>query len=1027
MALITCPECGRRISEFAPDCKGCGIPMELIIKILNNGDPQPAVQEPDKKVDSVAKPTKPVTAEKKIRCSICDTLYDLSETSCPNCNYPVFSFTSEPAKQKKLIRKYRILKGFIEEIDLSKPLLSRTYTYKELIDVKLMYSDEVINRLITAYMSRVNKRNHFAQYNLGLLQAVSDYFTIDYDEAAEYLKGAADSGLADAQAVYGLSLDQDEETLKYMQKAAGKNSALAQAVLGSCYLEGDENLEIEQNFEKAADLFMKAAEQGHPFAECNLGNLYRDGQGVEQNYDKAVEYYWKAIEQGDEDAVNQLGQLFTEQPQLILQCIEQGANDYLDPTIPLLDRAYDLVELDSLDDDYRFTPEVKSELLKEYKKYADEGDQYAVINLIMLSLWDSSGDTGEEIDDKLAEVLIKQLSESSNPDVQAFAGLFMSEDSDEGVQAKGLSLIRKAAIKNSSYAQNVLGQLYEKGQNVEKNIEKARLWYTKSAMQGNPYAAIALASLECSGESKDKEWYKKIVWYTKAAELGQHTEALYELGYYFNLGLDIEEDNLIAAKLFSMCKGSEDADSDLSDLYLSSFEDEEIPDVSEYLTKANVQYNIAHLLMSESKSEYDDSLAFDWYLKAAEQGHTEAEEELGRCYAEGIGTEQDYSKAAMWYQKSADHGNENVDYELARMYEKGLGVDQNYKKAAALYKKAVESGSDDAKISLGFMYLYGNGVKQDKEKALEYLESCTDPDSSAKAFFELGKLYEQDSVAEQNYIEAVKCYSKAASLPEAASALVSLYLSSLNNNDIPDITEYITDAHAQYIIGRAYHYGEQAEKKEHKAQIWYTKAAKQGYPDAEYELGNIYYSWGKHTRAYYSDARNWYQKAADHGSVQACAVLGKMYQLGMGGIQDIDNAIRYYDAAGKFGAGELGILYRYGIGVAKNYHLAFEYFSIAAENGDISSIVELAKMYMYGDGVEKNYTKAVKNLEFAVEKNDNRAKYLLGILYENGFGVEKSIEKARELYKSAGEYKEAKRRLKELDNQGKGLLSKIFS
>ena len=152
-----------------------------------------------------------------------------------------------------------------------------------------------------------------------------------------------------------------------------------------------------------------------------------------------------------------------------------------------------------------------------------------------------------------------------------------------------------------------------------------------------------------------------------------------------------------------------------------------------------------------------------------------------------------------------------------------------------------------------------------------------------------------------------------------------------------------------------------------------------------------------------------------------------MYEFGWGGIQDFHTAIRYYEAAGELCESELARIYIHGRGVPRNIDKALEYLSSATSRGDAASMVELAKMYMYGDGVEKNYTKAVKNLEFAVEKNDNRAKYLLGILYENGFGVEKSIEKARELYKSAGEYKEAKRRLKELDNQGKGLLSKIFS
>lgn len=34
MAIITCPECGRQISEYAPACVGCVVPMEMIKKLL---------------------------------------------------------------------------------------------------------------------------------------------------------------------------------------------------------------------------------------------------------------------------------------------------------------------------------------------------------------------------------------------------------------------------------------------------------------------------------------------------------------------------------------------------------------------------------------------------------------------------------------------------------------------------------------------------------------------------------------------------------------------------------------------------------------------------------------------------------------------------------------------------------------------------------------------------------------------------------------------------------------------------------
>ena len=57
-----------------------------------------------------------------------------------------------------------------------------------------------------------------------------------------------------------------------------------------------------QDFEKAAELYTKAAEQGLSLAQNNLANLYYYGQGVEQDYVKAAELYTKAAEQGFAEA-----------------------------------------------------------------------------------------------------------------------------------------------------------------------------------------------------------------------------------------------------------------------------------------------------------------------------------------------------------------------------------------------------------------------------------------------------------------------------------------------------------------------------------------------------------------------------------------------------------------------------------------------------------------------------------------------------------------------------------------------------
>ena len=47
MALITCPECGRQISDRAPACPGCGILIEDIRMLLNQNSEQSDISARD--------------------------------------------------------------------------------------------------------------------------------------------------------------------------------------------------------------------------------------------------------------------------------------------------------------------------------------------------------------------------------------------------------------------------------------------------------------------------------------------------------------------------------------------------------------------------------------------------------------------------------------------------------------------------------------------------------------------------------------------------------------------------------------------------------------------------------------------------------------------------------------------------------------------------------------------------------------------------------------------------------------------
>ena len=114
-----------------------------------------------------------------------------------------------------------------------------------------------------------------------------------------------------------------------------------------------------------------------------------------------------------------------------------------------------------------------------------------------------------------------------------------------------------------------------------------------------------------------------------------------------------------------------------------------------------------------SKQNYTE--AFKYCKKSAEQGHEEAQFNLGVMYDNGKGVKQDYFKAFEWYQKAADQGQSDAQYNLGVMYDRGQGVKQDYFKAVEWYQKAAEQGYAKAQFILGLIFFEVKNYSKAKE------------------------------------------------------------------------------------------------------------------------------------------------------------------------------------------------------------------------------------------------------------------------------------------------------------------------
>jgi TPR repeat protein len=98
----------------------------------------------------------------------------------------------------------------------------------------------------------------------------------------------------------------------------------------------------------------------------------------------------------------------------------------------------------------------------------------------------------------------------------------------------------------------------------------------------------------------------------------------------------------------------------------------------------------------------DHEQAFSWWLKAAQKGNADAQNNVGACYFSGAGAERDYQKAAEWYRKAADQGCTAAQAELGWMYFTGHGVTRDKEMARQWWAK---SADDSAKSKLGLHVL----------------------------------------------------------------------------------------------------------------------------------------------------------------------------------------------------------------------------------------------------------------------------------------------------------------------------------
>lgn len=215
------------------------------------------------------------------------------------------------------------------------------------------------------------------------------------------------------------------------EKLAENSDDQVQAKLGETHHEG---AKIQKDQQKAAGLFLKAADQGRASAQHHLGKMYMQGQGVPQDYEQAAEWLRKAAVQGYADAQYELGALYAK---------GQGV------------------------------PQDDVQAAEWYRTAAGQGHadaQYGLGTLFGVG-------KGVPQDYEQSAKLIRKAADQGHAEAQGTLGALYSQGNgvpqDYGQAAQWF---RKAA-NSDVHARYCLGMLYANGKGVPKDLIEACKWF----------------------------------------------------------------------------------------------------------------------------------------------------------------------------------------------------------------------------------------------------------------------------------------------------------------------------------------------------------------------------------------------------------------------------------------------------------------------------------------------------------------------------------------------------------------------
>lgn len=312
---------------------------------------------------------------------------------------------------------------------------------------------------------------------------------------------------------------------------------------------------------------------------------------------------------------------------------------------------------------------------------------------------------------------------------------------------KSYTYIVSADIKMQGYLNyNIRNLFYVRGNNITKiidytgeqtlgkgieyysegNYKDAIIVFHNLADNGDAEALCYLGVCYLEGFGVEKDEQRAFLYFCSAAQKGYYGGQFY-CGYCYSKGLGIEKD--VRQKLFWYNKAAEqgcaEAQHNLA-VHYTFIEFDKARSIDWDLKSAKNGLAIAQAELGK-KYEYwyhDYNNAYTWYSQAAEQGEPSAQCNLGICYFWGNGVSKDAKTAEKWFRQSANNNCDNGQYWYAFCIAGLYDDEDHYKCAFEHYLKAAKQGHGLAQYRVGRCYKQGRGVSKNLNEALYWFKKC---------------------------------------------------------------------------------------------------------------------------------------------------------------------------------------------------------------------------------------------------------------------------------------------------------------